>query len=240
MIFEHKFRTGFRDVGITGLTTNKSIQSNMVDAAGFHSELAGFGVTAMPETKLTWVMLEWKLEVMRRPVYGEEVLIQTWTKSPKKFFSIRDYKYVDKDGNILAKATSKWVLIDLTIDSMKHIPEELIATYGPEDDINLFEEDFDKQRDLEEYDIVKCFEVSKSDIDINRHVNNTNFIDFAYDIIPLEEFKNTEFNSVRITYKHEIKYGETVKAFYKKIDDKNVVVLKTEDEKEIHAIITLK
>ena len=48
MIFKHKFRTGFKDVGMTGLTTNKSIQANMVDAAGFHSELAGYGVTAMP------------------------------------------------------------------------------------------------------------------------------------------------------------------------------------------------
>lgn len=240
MIFEHKFRTGFKDVGITGLTTNKSIQSNMVDAAGFHSELAGFGVTAMPETKVTWVMLEWKLQVIRRPKYGEEILIKTWTKSPKKFFSIRDYIYVDKEGNTIAKASSKWVLIDLTTDSMKHIPDELIATYGPEDNIDVFEDDFEKQRDIEEYDIVKEFEVSKSDIDINRHVNNTNFIDFAYDIMPIEEFNNTEFNYVRITYKHEIKYGEKVKAFYKKIEDKNIVVLKTEDEKEIHSIITLK
>ena len=240
MIFKHKFRTGFKDVGMTGLTTNKSIQTNMVDAAGFHSELAGYGVTAMPETKVTWVMLEWKLEVLKRPIYGQEITIETWTKSPKKYFSIRDYKYVDENGTVYAKATSKWVLIDLETDSMKQIPNELIATYGPEDNIDLFEDDFEKQRDLDEYDFVKSLTVSKNTLDINKHVNNANFIDFAYDIIPFEEFNNEEFNNVRITYKHEIKYGDIVKAFYKKYDDKKVVVLKTEDEKEIHAIITLK
>lgn len=237
MIFENKVKIGLKDIGIEGLCSNKAILGILEDTAGFHSDCAGYGVSTMPQTKITWVLLDWKVEIHKRPQYGEELTVKTWTKHPERYHVSRDFEVINKNGESIILATSKWVFIDLQENSIKQVPNEVIEKYGPEDEKNAFEDEkLEKTKIPEEFDMEKVFEVSRNNIDINKHMNNVYFLDYAYNIIP---FSEKEFSNIRITYKTEIKYGNKVKAFYKQQEGKNIVVLKTEDEKKIHAIIEL-
>ena len=239
MKYEYKVRIGLKDIGIEGLCKNKSILSYLEDAAGFHSDFAGSGVPKLNEENITWVILDWKLKIISRPKYGEEIVVQTWSKLPKKYYAYRDFKVLDKEGNVLVIATSKWALIDTTSGALKTISVEMMDKYEPEEE-NAFEEpEITKQKEFDTYEYAKEFSVSKNYIDINRHVNNIHFLDFVYDTLPDEEFENGEFKNLRITYKNEIKYGDRVKAFYNKRDEKCVVVLKDEEESKVYAIVEL-
>lgn len=239
MKYEYKFRIGLKDIGIDGGCKNKSILGFLEDTAGFHSDFAGSGIPKLNEENITWVLLEWKVEVISRPKYGEEVVVQTWSKQPKKYYAYRDFRIIDKDGQVLVIATSKWALIDLRLGMIKTIPEDMMSKYQPEDE-NVFESgEIKKQNELGTYEYSKIFEVSRNYIDVNLHMNNIHFLDFVYDTIPIEEFEKSEFKNLRITYKNEIKYGNVVKSFYGKQDDKCIVVLKDEEESKIYAIIEL-
>ena len=48
-----------------------------------------------------------------------------------------------------------------------------------------------------------------------------------------------EFNNVEIMYKKEIKLGEAVKCNYTKLGKENIITIKSEDEKVLHAIVKL-
>lgn len=239
MKYEYRVRIGLKDIGIEGLCKNKSILSYLEDAAGFHSDFVGCGIPKLNEENITWVILDWKLKIISRPKYGEEIVIQTWSKKPKKYYAYRDFKVIDKEGKILAIATSKWVLIDFISGGLKTISSEMMDKYEPEEDNVFVDLEPEKTKEPDGYEYSKEFSVSRNYIDVNRHMNNIHFLDFVYDTLPDDEFEKSEFKNVRITYKNEIKYGSKVKSFYKKKDEKCIVVLKDDLENKIYAIVEL-
>ena len=71
-------------------------------------------------------------------------------------------------------------------------------------------------------------------------MHNLNYIELANEALPDEVYRGALFNDVKITYKKEIKLGETVKCKYAFKVDKHVVVVKSKDEKVLHAIIEMR
>ena len=51
------------------------------------------------ETKVTWILLDWKLKVINRPTYGQVLTVNTWGKGMNKFFTYRDYEIYDNNNN---------------------------------------------------------------------------------------------------------------------------------------------
>ena len=70
-------------------------------------------------------------------------------------------------------------------------------------------------------------------------MHNLYYLDLAYEALPQEVYEKRPFDNVRIEYKKEIKLGETVKCKYSFVDGKHFVVVKSQDDKSIHALIEL-
>ena len=71
-------------------------------------------------------------------------------------------------------------------------------------------------------------------------MHNLYYLDLAYEALPQEVYEKRPFDNVRIEYKKEIKFGETIKCKYSYINDENVVAIFNDDESIVHAIIILK
>lgn len=69
------------------------------------------------------------------------------------------------------------------------------------------------------------------------HVHNTNYIDFAKQVMPIEVMQNAK--KVEILYKKEIRDANIVKCLYGIQDSSHYAVVKSEDENILHAIIRL-
>lgn len=237
---EHKFEIGFRDVGTSNMLTNQGLLGFLEDIAGMHSNLVGCGLNNIDKTGLTWVLLNWKLRIFKRPLYGESVLVKTWARDTVKFYTFRDFEVYDEKNGLVAIATTKWVLMDAKTMSLTKISPELIAEYNPES-IRVFgtEPEIGKLDFPDSYSHMMPYTVQRKDIDINKHVHNTTYLDFAYEVLPEEVYENATFDSFEIMYKKETKLGETIKCFYSQIEDSHYIVMKTEDEKYVHCIIRL-
>ena len=240
MILENEYTVKLSEIGKNNKATNKTILSYLEDIGGVHSNQAGTGIYDIPTTHLSWVLLEWKLQVIKRPKYLEKVKIRTWSKDAIKFYTYRDFEICDEQGNIIALASSKWVLLDLDKGKIVKITPEIIEKYEPELTRSVFEKDpFEKIQEPEEYQYETEYTVRRADIDVNDHMHNLNYIELANEALPEEIYRGALFNDVRITYKKEIKLGDTVRCKYAFREDKHVVVIKSEDEKVLHAIIEM-
>ena len=113
MIIENEYTVKLSEIGKDNKATNKAILSYLEDIGGIHSNQAGYGVYEIPKTHLSWVLLEWKLQVMRRPNYTEKIKIITWSKGAMKYYTFRDFEVYDEQGNLIIIAASKWVLLDI-------------------------------------------------------------------------------------------------------------------------------
>ena len=124
------------------------------------------------------------------------------------------------------------------------IEPELLEKYKPELDKSAFEEsdkkkDFPKIKEPENYQYETEYVVRKSDIDVNNHMHNLNYMDLANEALPDDVYKQGQLNNVRITYKREIKVGEVVKCKYSYVNGKHIVIVKNNDQSVLHALIEL-
>ena len=74
-------------------------------------------------------------------------------------------------------------------------------------------------------------------IDVNHHVHNINYIDFATHILPYEVMQQA--TNIEVMYKKEIKETDKIKCKYAIEDGAHYAVIKSEDDKILHAIIKL-
>ena len=112
MKVEHNSYIGIRDVNKKLEVTNTGILAALEDVACIHSEMAGFGLTNIPDTKLTWVLINWKVNIIRRSKFDETMRVVTWSRGAEKIYTYRDFYVYDKDNKIVAKATSRWLLLN--------------------------------------------------------------------------------------------------------------------------------
>ena len=240
MIVEQEYRVKLSEIGQDNKITNKAILSDFEDVGGIHSNIAGYGVLDIPTTHLTWLLLDWRLQVIRRPNYSEKIKVKTWSRHALKCYAFRDFEVCDEQGNIIAIAASKWVLVDTEKGKIVRVSDEILRRYNPEIDKKVFEnEQFDKILEPESFRREVKYTVKRADIDVNEHMHNLNYWDLANEALPEEVYSNNNFNDIRISYKKEIKLGETVKCKYTFENDKHIVTVKSEDDKIIHAIIQM-
>lgn len=237
--FEREYSVDVSHVAPNGFITNMGILSLLEDTACKHSDVAGYGFNDIQNTGLSWILLAWKVKVLKRVKYADVVKVRTWARASKKFTTLRDFEMLDKNGNVICIATTKWTLVDIKKETITVITDEIINKYFPEDRSMFSENDIAKLIEPKEYSSEYIYKTQRRDIDINKHMHNLNYLYLAYEALPEEEYNKRPFNHVRIQYKNQIKLGETVKCKYAKEENKNIVVIKSEDDKTLHAIIEI-
>lgn len=238
-IVEHDFNLTIRDVDSNTNLTNKAILSYFEDIGGYHSNIAGFGLKQILDTKLSWVLLNWKLKVIRRIKYADEVVtVKSWSRGIDKACSLRDFELYDKDGNLCIVGSSKWTLIHFEKGLMR-LTDEILKNYQPEDKQAMHDFEFKKLKEPESYSNVYEYTISRRDLDINGHMHNLYYLDLAYEALPQDIYENNIFDDVEIMYKKGALLGDKVKCFYSNVDNEHYVTIKSEDEKCLHAIIKL-
>ena len=241
MFYEQKYRVQIRDTRKNTDITNKGILGLMEDVASLHSSEVGFGIYDEPKTNLAWLILEWKLKVISRPQFEDIVSVKTWSSKIEKYYAYRDFEVHDKNGKLLAVATSKWILINTEKRKVTKVEDYIAKSYQSETDFKVFkEEKLDKLTEPEGGEVTLNYKLARRDIDLYGHMHNLYYLDLAYEALPQKVYENeNEFDNVRITYKKEIKYGSEIKCIYKKIEEKHIVVIKSKDEKTLHSIIEM-
>ena len=237
MIYSNDYKIGIEDIGVNSEATNKALLAIMQDVSALHSASIGYGVLEIETKKRAWMLLDWKMKVIKRPKYNDEIKAETWSRKVERLYAYRDFQLKDKDGNIVAIGTSRWIFVDTDRRRPVRLTADIADLYESETDKSVFDEEIKDIEYEEDYIFKKEYRIQRRDIDINEHMHNLSYLDMAYEILPNEIYKNKIFDNVRIVYKKEIVYGENIECYYAHYDDKYIVTVKSEDK--IKAIIEL-
>lgn len=242
MKFIQEFRVGLRDLGIGEKLTNYGYLSFLENIATMHSDTVGYGVKDIKEKKRAWLLIDWKLSVIERPKFSEKVIVKTYSVKIDKPgpYVYRNFEIFDEHEKIIATATSKWVLFDTENLRIVKVDESLNELYNAEGSSTEMDKQMPRLREPAFFNKVIEYPIRRSDIDINKHVHNLNYLNMAYEVLPDEIYFAEEPKEVHIYCKQEIKPEETVKCFYTNEDGNHIITIKSQDEKIIHSIIKLK
>lgn len=241
MSYKKEYEVRLEDLGKENLATDIAILKMLEEIAEQNSFEVGYGLENMAETNSAWLLLDWKVEIIKRPKYKEKINVETWSRKMERCYGYRDFEVYNKENEIIAKGTSKWVLVDIEKRRPIRIEESVAEKYAKYNDkgYTVFENEIEKIDEPleEELNFVREYTVQRRDIDVNKHMNNIAYLVLAYEMIPDDVYENNAFKNIRITYKKELKYREKVNCYYSNKDNKHMITIKTVDK--INAIVEL-
>ncbi len=229
MVFEERFLVGIQDVDKNDLITNKALFEAFGNLGCIHSNFAGSGPYQIRQIHRTWVVINWKLEVFKRPKFFEHYYVRTWSRSYDRLYAYRDFEVYNEENEKIAICTSRWVWIDTEQRRLAKLEPDMMAAYQPEDHEVFPGYEFPKIEQPENIINQSYYDINSMMIDFNNHVHNTTYLDLAKEVIPAEVLDNP-IDNIEIIYKKEIKLGDRVKIQYSEDNGKKMVTIKSENE----------
>ena len=196
MIYSNDYKIGIEDIGVNSEATNKALLAIMQDVSALHSASIGYGVLEIETKKRAWMLLDWKMKVIKRPKYNYEIKAETWSRKVERLYAYRDFQLKDKDGNIVAIGTSRWIFVDTDRRRPVRLTADIADLYESETDKSVFTEEIKDIEYEEGYIFKREYYIQRRDIDINEHMHNLSYLDMAYEILPNEIYKNKIFDNL--------------------------------------------
>ena len=204
-IYSHNLTINYSDVDENNQVTNKGLLRLLQEVAGIHCGLLGYGVNDTPKTGLAWILLNWKLKVFARPKTNTNLLIKTWTRKKTPLFVYRDFEIYDNAYNLVAIASSKWVLFNVNNKSISRVTDGVNEKYIQVNK-EVFPEKFEEKiKEPLNSEFVLDYTVQRRDIDTNHHVNNGQYVRMAMNQIELKPVKE-----LRVEYKKQALLGDVI------------------------------
>ncbi len=183
---------------------------DLQDLATEHAEQLEAGRDHLGRFNGIWVLARVKLDIVRLPTWKERIVIETWPQQPGRVDFERDFLVYDSEGNVIIRAVSVWVIIDINTRRIKR-SSQVDITFPHVDRDRAIDSNIGKLR-LKEESLKHLYErrVAYSDIDVNEHLNNSRYIDYIMDCFPLEVHRNNSLTSIQVDYINEALPGDNI------------------------------
>ncbi len=204
-----------------------SLTAFLQDMAIEHSNSAGYTIKKLMDMKKGWVITNWHIIIDSLPKLGDKVTLKTWSSKFRRFQADRGYTVENEKGFISVRAMTRWVFMDLESRSPSNVPESMPEDYKTGASACIENEKYrmSKIDDAEFlYDYEFC--VMRGQTDTNGHTNNTQYIEWAIDMVPDDIYNNLACKDLKVAYRKESRRGDKIIAkTYKKLVDNGVDII---------------
>ncbi len=233
-MYEFGSRVRFSEVDEKQQLTLNGVLNYFQDCCTFQSEDGGVGVEHLKEKKRMWVLSSWKIVIFRYPKLGEHIRVVTLPYSLDRAVGRRNFQLLGEDEEMAACADSMWVYMDTERMRPVRIDEEMYRAYELSERMDM---EYEERRISvpEAHEAMEPFVIHKSHLDVNRHVNNGQYVRLAWEYLP-EDF---EVRELRAEYKRQAVLGNTI---YPRIGvEDGCYTVSLEDEAgRVYAIVAFK
>ncbi|KAM7278412.1 hypothetical protein ACFE04_005546 [Oxalis oulophora] len=176
----------------------------------------GFGVTpGMLKNNLIWIVTKMTVEIDSYPTWDEVLEVETWLRQSGKNGVQKDWTIKNLvTGQVLARATSNWMMMNEKTRRLSKIPDEVKAEISP-----FFlepKEDGHIQKKIENLAeakyVNKNLKPKRSDIDMNHHVNNVKYSNWMLEAIPETILEECQLSSITLEFRRECGVSETIQS----------------------------
>lgn len=209
-VFRLPARAGYFDVDPRLRYTATAYWRTLQNAAAGHAAALGVATEDLRKQGQTWMLSRMIVEVDRAPVLDEELLVETWPSTKLRGVrAVRDFALKNAAGEILARASSLWVIVDLATRRPLRVPDAIVnLRTDPGYPIPSFQDSLPAPT----ADAKRVFQAEWSDADQNEHVNNVSYARWAVDALPKDFLEAHDLQSIELHYQRELMVGDSVEA----------------------------
>ena len=90
-VFAFRTRVSYDDIDRNMNLTLKGVLGFMQEAAMMHSSQVGYSVGDAERTHVTWMLVQWRVRILKDAAWGTELTVNTWPRSMDRATSIRNF-----------------------------------------------------------------------------------------------------------------------------------------------------
>ena len=197
------------DVDSAGRLKFTSLLQYFQEIAGHHAAELGVGYEELGRRGAIWVLSRLRIDVSSMPAWGTGVTLLTRPIGVNRLFAMREFSMTDAAGGTLLSAITGWVVLDRTTNRPGRIQLLPLAPHlkqerpAPPD---FLEKLVPPQRLAPLYEK----KVLASEIDVNNHVNNAEYVRWIVDAFAPEQLAGRPIRRLRVHYLDAATFGETI------------------------------
>lgn len=189
------------------------ISSILQEVAHFHSYQSDIKTDELYQDGYYWILNRMSLRFVKHPVWLDKVNAYTWQSGIDRLGFMRDYYLFDEQGNAYGCGRSYWTLVSAKDHKLLNpliiypeLQDSMVSNFTAFDEAPIR-----LRRNFADFNQAVSFEkyVGFSDIDKNRHMNNTRYIALCVDAANKLEIQGT-LKSLDINYLAESLLGESL------------------------------
>jgi len=178
-----------------------SVAQFLQESAWRHAEACQAGYKDLLSKQKLWVLYALKIRIQDYPLWDDMIQLDTWGKSFDGLFAGRDFEIKNQAGDILVTASSTWMIID----SLSHKPCRIPDSFRT---IPVMERSSgagtpQRLKGLDNAIKISSYPVLYSHIDIYQHVNNSRYIEWCENLLPIDIWEHSEISELEINFLSE-------------------------------------
>lgn len=180
------------------------------ETAGRHADALGFGMDDLERSGATWALTKLHVHMHSPLVGGRPYAVQTWPAGTLRLWAIRRYRILDSEGSEVGQAISHWMILDRISHRPQRLPDFITGRTWPEPPApEASWTNFGEVSDLKQ--LTTDFDVRMTEIDINNHVNNANYLAWAFNEAAGRLHPGKVATEAEIAFEAETKFGDTIR-----------------------------
>jgi acyl-ACP thioesterase len=199
------------DLTPDGTASVLALATYFQEAAGHHADELGVSMQELLADDKAWVLARLRLEIDRLPRWEDEIVLETWPSGLDGLFATREVLFLDEDGHAFGRGTSAWLVIDTERRRPLRPPSVLYNLDVPDRPAPLEQTDGDLAAPSR-VDRERTFLVRYHDLDLNRHVNNVRYLEWALETLPPEVLDDRRCTGLALQFEAETTFGDPVRA----------------------------
>lgn len=197
------------DCDFQGTWRPSAILESMQEAAGAHSEALGCGRNALIQRNTAWVLSRSEVHMEEYPGIGDRITLQTFPTANRRWFFPRYFLFKNEQGRILGRAATLWALLD--VGTRRMLPPGEILPLMPDNSdlepplglpatVEALAGEEKTLRQIPRY----------TDLDVNQHVNNTRYADWACDALGIQTLRDYCLETLLVNYDAEVRPDQEI------------------------------
>lgn len=205
------------------------------EAAACHAEDLGVGFADLQRRNGLWVLANMRLEIARLPRWNERLAVKTWPSGFTRLIATREFIGAAEDGGERFRAASEWMILDKRSGRPKNLTRlELdLPAAGPK----ALTSELRRLRPSGAYETALTLRVPYSALDFNGHVNNTEYVRWAFDALHEKGLAGTPVRSLQMTYLAEAFQGDEIVVLVQPHDDRSVQVVQRRTRESVDVFV---
>ncbi len=203
---EEKFRIRTYECRVDGSIKIFSLMQYLQEIAALHAEQLGLGFNRLSEMNGYWVLSNIRIEINRLPGRDDEVTLRTWPSGYSRTIATREFVGKDQNGSELFRAGSEWMVLNKETNRLKNLFK--LDLNLPKTGVKALPDGLNRLEPHGDYREVDVVRVPRSSIDLNGHVNNTEYVRWGIDALSRAFKLEDNIRCVQATYLSEVFEGD--------------------------------